>query len=180
MKHRLFVAINLPENIKKELSSYRQKWPELPARWTKTDNLHITLEFFGYVNDEDLPDILRSIRGIALKHSSFEITLGVISYGPPKKMPPRMIWAIGEKSDNFQNLKKDLSQAFGMESKSGVPHITLARIRAWDFRKIEPEERPQINEEIFLNFTVDSIEIMESTIKRGSPEYCILETYSLQ
>jgi len=43
--HRIFIAINLPANLKKELSMAQNRWPELPARWTKPENLHITLLF---------------------------------------------------------------------------------------------------------------------------------------
>lgn len=174
------MAINLPENVKKQLAGYRDSWPEIPARWTRPENLHITLEFLGYVSDEDLPSILESIQGIAGRHSSFEIKLKEISYGPPNKMPPRMIWAIGEKSEAFQKLQRDLSRALALETKGGSPHITLARIRAWDFRKIEPEERPEISEEISFSFSVNAIDAMESRLKRGGSEYTILESYSLQ
>ncbi len=179
MKHRIFIAINLPDDIKRELANYKGKWPELPARWTKVDNLHITLAFLGYTSDEDLPDILEKVKEISSRHTSFEITLNKISYGPPKKIPPRMVWAIGEKSDAFNKLKTDLSQSLFFESKPGAPHITLARIRAWDFRKIEPEERPQVNEDIFRTFSAFSIELRESKLKRGGAEYTVLKSAPL-
>jgi len=91
-----------------------------------------------------------------------------------------MVWAIGEKSEAFNKLKTNLSQSLFFELKPGAPHITLARIRAWDFRKIEPEERPEVNEDISQTFNVSSIELMESKLKRGGPEYIILESYPLQ
>jgi len=163
MRHRIFIAINLPQEVKKELGSFKSKWPELPARWTKKDNLHITLEFLGYVSDEELLKVFQGTGELASKHQSFEIHLNKIIYGPPKK-PPRMIWAIGKRIGEL-NL---------------VPHITLARIRAWDFRRIEPEERPEVNEDIDLTFEVDSIEIMESVLGRGGPTYTILKSFPLK
>jgi 2'-5' RNA ligase len=45
---------------------------------------------------------------------------------------------------------------------------------------IEPEERPEINESIDLAFTVESIEVMESVLKRGGPQYSIIESHNLQ
>ncbi|PIX88575.1 MAG: hypothetical protein COZ30_00470, partial [Candidatus Nealsonbacteria bacterium CG_4_10_14_3_um_filter_36_16] len=56
-------------------------------------------------------------------------------------------------------------------------HITLGRIKQWEFRQIEPEERPEVNEEINLTFEVNSIEVMESELKRGGSEYTILESF---
>ena len=52
-RRRIFIAINLPEDIKRELAAYDQKWSDLPVRWTEKENLHITLEFLGYLTDEE-------------------------------------------------------------------------------------------------------------------------------
>ncbi len=164
MRHRIFTAINLPKNIKKELSSFQSKWPELPCRWTKTENLHITLEFLGYLTDEELIELCQKIRKIASEKKAFSVHLNKVCYGPPKKIPPRMVWVMGEKI-------KELNIS---------PHITLGRIKTWEFRQIEPEERPEINEEIDLSFEVNSIEVMESQLKRGGPDYTILETCPLK
>jgi RNA 2',3'-cyclic 3'-phosphodiesterase len=187
MKHRIFIAVNLPEKIKKDLSLYSRKLPELPVRWTKPDNLHITLEFLGYVSPDEIREITKIVGETAARHSSFTIKLNKICYGPPDKMPPRMIWAEGEKSGELGALKEDLQQSLSSARSGGEsgerafkPHITLGRIRAWDFRKIEPEERPEVDEEINLNFNVESVEIMESQLKRGGPEYFALESCRFQ
>ncbi len=191
MRHRIFIAINLPEDIKKNLVDYQTKWPELPIRWTKKENLHITLMFLGYLSDEELLEVLKMTKEIASHQSAFLINLKKIIYGPPKKVPPRMVWAEGEKSKELGKLQKDLensllsSEALAkedltIEARPYAPHITLGRIKAWEFRKIEPEERPEVNEEINLNFEVNSIEVMESELKRGGAEYAVLESAPLK
>jgi 2'-5' RNA ligase len=188
MRHRVFIAINLPEDIKKRLSDYQKKWPTLPVRWVREDNLHITLVFLGYLNDEELLEVIKIVKEIASKNPSFSINLNKIIYGPPKKFPPRMIWIEGEKSQELANLQKDLENALYSSSVKGIkegeirpysPHITLGRIKNWEFRKIEPEERPGVSEEISLSFPVESIEVMESQLKRGGSEYTILESAPL-
>jgi len=188
MRHRIFIAINLPEDIKKKLADYQLKWLELPCRWTKKDNLHITLVFLGYLSNEELLEIIKITKEVALHHEPFFINLKKIIYGPPKKFPPRMIWVEGEKSEELGKLQQDLENSLlsssikkiESESKPYTPHITLGRIRAWEFRRIEPEERPEINEELNLSFPVNSIEIMESQLKRGGAEYTILESLELK
>jgi len=188
MRHRIFIAINLPEDIKKRLADYRLKWPELPCRWTKRENLHITLIFLGYLNDEEILDIIKTTQEVASQSSSFSINLNRIIYGPPKK-PPRMVWAEGEKSQELANLQNDLENALAssetsINENSGEirpysPHITLGRIKTWEFRQVEKEERPEISEEISLIFPVESIEVMKSQLKRTGPEYAILESVLL-
>jgi len=188
MKRRIFIAINLPENIKKKLADFQDKWPELPARWTKQENIHITLVFIGYVKDEEIPEICKVVKQVASKNKPFLINLTKVIYGPPKKMPPRMVWAEGEKSKELANLKTNLENSLinsknvgyqKAEARAFSPHITLARIRSLEWRQIEPEERPEIKEDISLNFEVESIEVMESQLKRGGAEYMVLESAPL-
>lgn len=156
MRHRVFIAINLPEDIKNKLADFQYKWPELPARWTKKENLHITLEFLGYLTDEEILDVIERTKEQSSKQESYSITLNKIIYGPPNK-PPRMVWAVGDKY-----------------------HITLARLKQWEFRKMESEERPEVSEDINLQFEVNSIEVMESELKRTGPEYSILQSCLLK
>jgi 2'-5' RNA ligase len=185
-RHRVFIAINLPEEVKRELAGFYDKWPELPAKWTSKDNLHITLEFLGDLTDQEIGDACEIVKDVSEKHKSFSITLSKILYGPPKKDPPRMVWAEGERSDELIDLKEDLQEnllekiSFRPEANRGfVPHITLARISEWEFKKFDLDERPEINEDIDLVFTIESIEIMESELKRGGPVYTILESHTL-
>ena len=183
-RHRIFIAINFPENIRKKLADYKEKWPELTARWTKSDNIHITLVFLGYISDEEMPEICEIVKEVISKYNSFDINLNKICYGPLRHnnsgQAPRMVWAAGEKVNELNSLKNELSERLGVfEGREFVPHITLARISQWAWQRIEPEERPEINEDINLNFPVNSIEIMESILKKGGPEYAILESYNL-
>lgn len=187
MRHRIFIAVNLPDDIRKKLADRQSQWPDLPIRWTKRDNLHITLSFLGYVADENLMEIFGIVKKIAAKRSAFDVKLNKIIYGPPKKMPPRMVWVEGENSQELANLQKDLDNTFSgrsitleKETRPYAPHITLGRIKTWEFRAIEPEERPEVNEEINMDFGVSSIEVMESQLKRGGPTYAVLESCSLK
>ena len=185
-RHRVFVAINLPTEIKKELSAYSEKWTDLPAKWTAKDNLHITLEFLGALTDEEIGEVCVAVKEVAERNNSFDLTLNKILYGPHKKMPPKFVWAEGEKSEELSALREDLENAltekiaFVPENQAFAPHITLARISTTEFRIIEPEEVPEINESIDLPFTVESIEVMESVMHREGPVYEVLESHQLK
>lgn len=185
-RHRVFIAINLPEDIKKALAKYKERYPDLSARWTEKDNLHVTLEFLGYLTDQEIVDVCKIAGKVAKNHSLFSVNLNKILYGPPKKMPPCMVWAEGEKSEELAKLKNDLQEKlvnainYRPENKAFAPHVTLARIKEWQFKQINPEERPEINESIDLTFTVESIEVMESQLKRSGPAYSVLESRQLK
>lgn len=203
---RIFIAINLPEWIKSELENLKKEidgmFPEelsrgpeggeqVPyrvkmIRWVKKENLHLTLLFIGHVKDEEIPQIGQLVKKIARNQKPFFLKFAKVYYGPPKKIPPRLIWIGLEKKPELltlaEKLKTEMARARilrKVEKRGFSPHITLARIRTWQWRKIEPEERPEIKREISLNFEVKSIEIMESKLKRTGAEYTTLESVKL-
>lgn len=188
---RLFISIDLPENLKKKLADFRKKWPDLPAQWTKDYNLHITLVFLGFVRDENLLDICNKAKEAVKGCEEFEIVLEKICYGPYGK-PPRMVWAEGGKSKGLAQLQANLEKEFfsginqnmekyipKTERKPFSPHITLARIKQIEFKRMEKEEIPIIDEKVSFSFPVSSIEIVESELKKGGPVYTILESIPL-
>jgi 2'-5' RNA ligase len=183
MQRRVFIAINLPDSVKNNLSAQQLKWEELPCRWTKKESLHITLAFLGYLNDEELVELCRITKEVVSRHEPFFVSLKKIIYGPPNH-PLRMVWVQGEESKQLASLKKDLLNSLPIEkekeSRHFAPHITLGRLKQWEFKAIETQERPKIDEDISLNFEVKSIDIMESELKRGGSEYAIIESYPLE
>ena len=201
MGRRIFLAINLPKHIREKLYKLQAKWPDLPAKWTREDNLHITLVFLGFVRDEELREICRKTEEIAQNYSGFEITFNKVSYGPVNDRQPRMVWAIGEKKPELSELQKDLENALFERPKPAnsnlekyikdkkllapvkfafSPHITLARINLIPFKSLGREARPEIDEEIDLSCEAESIDMMESELKRGGPVYTILESLPLK
>lgn len=186
MLHRIFIAINLPKELKEFLHDYQKEISEIPARWVKPENLHITLLFLGSIKTENLPKIFEAVNSVANSFSKFKIELEKISFFPPKSFPPRMVWVFVKKSEILEKLQKELEKKmikfqipFQKEEKEFTPHITLARIKKFEFRRLELEDFPRINEEIHLSFEAKSIDVMESHLKRKGPEYTLLKSFQL-
>lgn len=188
MLYRIFTAINIPEDIKKKLTDLQKTYPQIPARWLKEENIHITLNFLGNLDENQLLETINTTKETASQYSPFELKINKAIYGPPGKKPPRLIWAETEKNQAISLLQADLEKHFfdlpsfqykKAENRSYSPHITLARIKAFEFRKMEIEEIPEIHEEINLSFEVDSIEVMQSKLKRSGAEYAVLESIML-
>lgn len=187
MKHRVFIAINLPEDIKKKVYDFRQKWDFLPVRWTKRDSLHLTLVFIGYVSDEEVVQICNLTKQLAAKHQPFFINFEKILYGPPLRQaqgkPPRMFWLKGKASEELSRIKKELENtlissdglgAFRSEHRPFSPHITLARIKMGEWHNLE--KLPEIEQDFKAGFAVNSLEVMESDLKKDGAEYAVLES----
>jgi RNA 2',3'-cyclic 3'-phosphodiesterase len=184
--HRIFIAINLPEETKEQLLAYKDKWPEVPARWTTKDNLHVTLAFLGNTSDQELAEVCELMQGVGLpadeageRYKPFSVNISHITYGPNSNQP-KMIWAKIKTTNRLLNLQKDIERTLGQhDSKPFAPHLTLARLKAFELQHMELEEIPEINEKISLSFTVQSIEVMESSLKRSGPTYTIFQSVPL-
>jgi 2'-5' RNA ligase len=72
-KKRLFVAIGLPEEIKKKLEEIQKQLRRfaIDAKWVKPEGIHLTLKFLGYVEEDKIPQIVELLREIALHYSFY-------------------------------------------------------------------------------------------------------------
>jgi 2'-5' RNA ligase len=147
--------------------------------------LHLTLIFIGYVSDEQMHEICQATRQAAADFEPLHINFNRILLGPPGKKPPRMIWLEGEASQGLAELKKKLEQALlncdsglrSTETRLFRPHITLARIKTDQWRRME--NPPAIEENFEAQVSVGSIEVMESNLKHDGAEYAVLESCAL-
>ncbi len=183
MKKRVFIAINPSLDIKEKLAEKQKEIDRsfnefCPVKWTKKDNLHITLLFMGNVEMEDVFNAFEKTEEIAEKVNAFEIEINEIEYFPNNN--PRMIWVKGRESKELKKIQNYLDkELFNRRNKEFSPHMTLGRIRQWQFKRIEKEEIPSLGE-INLKFRVNSIEVMESELKRSGPNYTILKSFPLK
>jgi 2'-5' RNA ligase len=188
-KKRVFIAINLSEQLKKKLFEWELKLEQKyqlgefrgkNINWVIKNNLHITLIFIGYVTDDETYEICKTVRNVVKNHSQFYINLERIIIGPPHR-PARMFWVEGEKSQELANLQADLENVlsgannYKKEARPFAPHITLAR-----FTNPIAKILPEINEVLKSSISVDSIDVMQSVLHRTGPEYTILERVELE
>lgn len=181
MQKRLFLGISIPEDVKKRLFRIAQKeYGSLPVSINLKENYHITLNFFGYIQEEKIPEICANIRAIAEQQDNFEINFFKIEAGP-KERSKKLIWATGENDNSLTQLKNNLDQEFLIslrDRKIFVPHITLGRIKRDKWSKLKKE--PKIEKEILFSIPVSSIELFESKFEKGKRVYYIMESFSLK
>ncbi len=155
MLHKVFLAINLPDDIKEELLIIQKEladfFDEKSIKWTSKDNLHITIHFFGNKNDSEINNIKETINNLNLKEINLKISK--ISYGPDDNNP-KMIWALLDDSNDLQNIKNIFSD------EKLILHITLGKINR--FVATDMEFLPQICQDTDIEFQARGIDLMES------------------
>lgn len=125
---RLFVAIDLPWDIREQLAGLARGLPG--ARWVPTQNLHLTLRFIGEVPRPAADDIdlaLTTLRG-----KRFALTLnGVGTHNRGGR--DTALWVGVERSLGLEHLQAKIETALqraGLppERRRFLPHVTLARL----------------------------------------------------
>jgi 2'-5' RNA ligase len=180
MKRKIFISINIPDKIKNRLIKATEKWQDLPVKWVKEANLHVTLFFLGYIDDETTQKVCRLVSETTAQSDIFDLEFNRIEIGPtPEKQ--QLIWATGEPNQELLGLYEQIEKQLGIFSSSKKkfrPHITLGRIRHRQWEALE--NKPEISEKFPLVLTVESVEVMASRFGGGENEYAIIETCPLK
>ena len=165
-KQRIFIAIYPNAYIAKRLSSIKNVYKNINARWVPIKNIHLTLCFLGWVKSKKVKNIIDIANRVGERHGKCNIELTSIC---SKK--ERLIWVQGELNKNIYNLHEDLSKNLDLDvNKFFTPHITLARGNGI----------PRIKRKIYINFIADNISIVESKLYKTGAEYAIIKTIKLK
>lgn len=127
---RLFIAVNLPDNVKQYLRGLQKLLPE--AKMSLAHDFHMTLQFLGDCEESVLPKIKRELAEVAFE--PFESKLTQIGTFGGKN--PRVVWVGTSVPRSFLETVKDIKKRMsnlrlGKESHNEefAAHVTLARIR---------------------------------------------------
>jgi len=133
---RLFIAIDLPDTIKKNLEAMSFGIPG--ARWIAPDQIHLTVRFIGEVDGALFHDIRNGLEEVSIL--PFGLQLKGVGHFPPRGAP-RVIWVGLGKSEPLQLLRKKIDTVLlkiGLEPerRKFSPHITIARLKKTPIQKI--------------------------------------------
>lgn len=179
---RLFVAIDLPPQVKDALAALETHIPT--ARWVKPEAMHLTLRFIG----GDVPDAqVEPIQSALAQVEADAFTLALHGVGrfPPGKKPPSVLWVGLVDQPALLTLHGEIERAlaavgFPPESRPFSPHLTLARLKA---------TRPVREADAFLAdnreftagpITVDAFHLYASLLAPQGPRYTREGSYRLQ
>lgn len=184
MKRRLFIALNIPDDLKsaidREMEKIRYQFTD-DIRFIDKDNWHVTVTFLGNQEDHMIPAILNGFKATTEEFEAPEIEFSDISYGP-KKGTPSMIWLNGslESSKQLQPLKDFLENSmvdhgvvFKREHRRLSIHITLARL-------MTAENLPELNVPFVKSFTAPTLDLMESQPSGEGVSYEFLQQMPFQ
>lgn len=179
---RLFVAIELPDDVKAALTGLKTDIPG--AAWVRPNAMHLTLKFLGDGIDErrvpELIGALGSVRG-----APFALAVrGVGRFPPGERKPARVLWAGLDAPRALPALAGDIERAveplgFPPEGRPFSPHLTLARLKTAD---AGPALGRFLARHAGLRaepFPVDSVHLFASQLGPQGPAYSRLARFPL-
>ena len=130
---RLFagVAVAAGDDLRRALAGLQARLRGEAIRWTRPENLHLTVEFFGATEPARIPELEAALGAAAACARSFELRWGGWgTFGTPRQ--PRVLW-LGVDAPGLAELHEAVAAALRAagrtpEARPFAPHLTLGRI----------------------------------------------------
>lgn len=179
---RAFIAILIPAEIRKNIVSFYDKLGTVKGiKKVPYENLHITLDFLGKMEADQIPYLAEKLTAAAAQGSPFTLEMkGVGAF--PSLTAPKTLWVAIEKKKALFDLAKRIKTATeSSDRKRFSPHLTVGRVKYED-----PGQNRFYNEFIkeenhsFGGFTVDSFFLMKSDLSGKTPVYNVVEEFKIK
>ena len=159
---RVFSAVNIEdEKLLERLENIRDVL-NLGFNPVKREKMHITLEFFADIDEEEIDKIKQAMDEISLDSFTADIK-GIGAF--PSEDHIRVVWA-GIEAEEFQELYRQVSD-HPVDSDNNhefKPHITLMRVKNPSREQKKKLQRTirEFNEHEFGKLEVDEVKLFES------------------
>lgn len=133
MKHRLFLAIDVPSArivaLQSKLDGLR-----LPVIWEKPEKIHLTLNFLGRVSIDQIGGVSRIVKSAAYHFNQFSISLPFLE--TLYQRHDQTLLYLATSSPDLAPLQKALCEGFDSikfpQPRRFLPHITIGKIKRTD------------------------------------------------
>ena len=135
---RVFCAFELPQTLRSKIEKHSQlvrgAVPEATASWSQPESIHLTLKFFGNVDQAKVPAISNALTRAVEDFSAIKISVGGTGVFP-RPSRPQVLWiGIDDASGALAQLQERVEtecarEGFPKEDRAFHPHLTIARIR---------------------------------------------------
>ncbi len=137
MNIRLFIAIEINEEIRKKLAEFQNalKKSDADVGWVAPENLHVTLKFIGSIDDGQVGAIVTILKETVSPIKPFDLDYTGAGVFPNEKNPRIVFADIVDTASVLAILHEKLDNrlmALGVEHeyRKFVAHLTLGRVRS--------------------------------------------------
>lgn len=179
---RLFIAIDLPDEIKEELVFAQEFIGSKDAKiaWDSKKKLHLTLKFLGEISEDKIGKLTERLRTI--KFESFSLELGKLGVFDSFETA-RVLFVDVKPLEELRKLGQKIdSETLDFYSRSYEfnSHITIGRVKQIKFKKELVEKLKKVNIKKGLRFNVDCFTLYKSILSNAGSSYEVVERFDLK
>ncbi len=170
---RAFLALEIPADVKVYLSSLSRRMARAVegVRWVKDEGIHVTLKFFGEIEERRAQEIALALGHISGRHEAVEASIGGISAFPDRKRARVIIVTMEKGVDKLRSIFDDIDESLSRlgiekESRSFTPHLTLGRRRVP--APLLERDIPELEKK---HFTMERVVLFQSALTREGSIY---------
>ncbi len=177
---RVFAALPLPEETRIEVTRVgkliKRKYENI--KLVEKSNIHLTIHFFGEVNDREIEHLYSVMNNEQLVIDRLRASLGKIGFFPSRGNPRVIFIDIEDGKESiykFHGIFETLigEAGFKIEKRPFQAHITIARNKS---ARIDHSELKVEDSYKKISFIFDRFVLYQSILHRNGPEYIPLKT----
>lgn len=180
---RTFISLEIPPEIKKEVSKIQQRLKQLniKGRWVKEKNLHLTLVFLGEIEPQKIKKVEKILEKIIPETTSFQLSFEKVDCFPSPFRPKIIYLYLKDETSALKKLTEKIRQELKEEKvwfdkKSFVPHLTLGRLQGRrNLKKVVQNLKPPP-----IAFKAKKVHLVKSALTPRGPIYKNLQTEILK
>jgi len=179
---RVFLALNLPEEIKSEINYLLAKLEKNVdyVKWVDANSLHITIHFLGNLTLDEIDELTKCLSNLAgCFNQEMTFAIGKINAFPNIYNSKVLFLECFQQTGmsviklHKETLDEILKLNLEADLRRWSPHITLGRVK----NKVNSQIFSQYGIKDKLIFKVNSFELMESNLTPAGAEYKIIKNF---
>ena len=184
---RAFCAVELPDAVRAQLEDHigrlREEVPDAAASWSRVENIHLTLKFFGNVEVKRIARISDAAERAVSQFSTFQIGVGETGVFP-RPSRPQVLWiGVSDPSGHLMALQEKFedecaAEGFPREDRAYRPHLTIARLRRPEGARLLAETHLRMRFEP-IEIEVKEIVLFRSELSPKGSKYTSLSKFKL-
>jgi RNA 2',3'-cyclic 3'-phosphodiesterase len=173
--NRLFLAIPVPEEISSGIIGMLAPFAAIDGvRLTPVENYHVTVHFFGNIEEGETEALTREIRKTLYGQQPFVLLSDKFSL--LSKSHQKMIWVDFMPGGAFAGLVAAIQQMIGEPPREQAAHITCARIKN---RNLSSAEMPGLPALARFSLPVRQVELWKSVNGKDGVKYIPVSVFPL-
>ena len=181
MTNRLFVALDVPGDIKDQIISIRNNLYQSSenVKWEKREKYHFTIKFLGDVEESKNEEIINTLADQLTDQKKIYCEFDKFGFFF-KNRQPKILWLGLKFNEELKSLADKVDSrlsnlGFTGEKSQFKPHLTILRIKGYEnipaIMKFKDYPMPK------LSFSCDGITLIKSILKPDSSVYYNIEKF---